>query len=167
MPTAKTRDYTPKELDWEYEVEYLKYSRPSFPIAFASRGEFQAAFDAAPLVTLVDDDLRNVRNSMAYLAKGRNETWLQGTFSHRRDVDRIVRDLREGETAPPILLRDENGLWLMAGQTRLACGLALGIDVPVKVIQLDVFGKADNRPTVDVTLVGFVLNEQCGSFVKS
>lgn len=135
-PSEKMREYTPKELDWEYEVEYKKYSQPVFPNAFHSREDFQKKYDAAPLVALSDTELKSLGNSMAASGLGKNENWVHATFSHRRDSARILKDMKEGRTAPPIVLKHGNKLRLMAGQTRLAAGAALGISVPTKVIDV-------------------------------
>jgi ParB-like chromosome segregation protein Spo0J len=134
--SPKMRDYAPKELDWEYDVEYKKYSRPLFPKAFSSREDFQKKYDAAPTRPLNEQEFRKLGNSMASSGIGKSEDWVHKTFSHRRDSARILKDLKEGETAPPIVLQHGKHLHLMAGQTRLAAGAALGISVPVKVINV-------------------------------
>ena len=145
-PVEKMRDYSPKELDWEYDVEYLKYSKPAFPNAFSSREDFEQKLDAAPLVHLSDEQMRTLGNSMAYQAKNKGEAWLHKTFSHRRDSKRIVDTLKNGETAPPIVLKSGNKLHLMAGQTRLAAGLAIGKQVPAKVIDVTPKRAQDEAP---------------------
>lgn len=135
-PVGKMRDYTPKELDWEHGVEYEKYSKPSFPHAFQDRADFDQKLAAAPLVHLTDEQLHKLGNSMAASGVGRSETWAHRTFGHRRDVKRIVEALKNGKTAPPIVLKSGNHLHLMAGQTRLATGAALGVHVPVKLVDV-------------------------------
>lgn len=130
------RDYTEKELDWEYEREYKVYSKPHFPDAFTSRADFQAKYDAAPLRHLSVEQLRDLGNSMAISGLNRGDDWVHKTFSHRRDSARILGDLSGGKTAPPIVLKRGNRLHLMAGQTRLAAGLSRGISVPVKLINV-------------------------------
>jgi phage-related protein (TIGR01555 family) len=135
-PPEKMRDYTPKELDWEYGTEYLKYSKPRFPDAFASREDFQAKYDAAPVEPLSEKELKQLGNSMAAQGLGQNEKWIHDTFSHRRDSARIIKEMKEGKTAPPIILKKDGKLHLMAGQTRLATGAALGISVPAKIIDV-------------------------------
>jgi hypothetical protein len=130
------RDYTATEMDWEYNVEYLKYSFNGFPNAFASREDFQAQYDAAPCRVLTQAELYALDNSMAYSGYGRSERWVRATFSRRRDVDRVMTQLRSGTYCPPIILERNGRLHLMAGQTRLATGAALGIPVNVKIISV-------------------------------
>lgn len=130
------RDYTTTEMNWEYEVEYKKYSFDRFPTAFASRHDFQAQYDAAQCRPLTDGEFANLGNSMAYSGKGRDEAWVRRTFSHRRDVDRVMTQLRTGEYCPPIILERNGRLHLMAGQTRLATAAALGIVINVKIISV-------------------------------
>lgn len=131
------RDYTTIEMDWEYSVEYLKYSRPSFPNAFASRDDFQVQYDAAPCRPLTLSELRTLGNSMAHSGFGKDEAWVRRTFSHRRDVDRVMSQLRSRTYCPPIILERNGRLHLMAGQTRLATAAALGITINVKIISVN------------------------------
>ena len=130
------RDYAPKELDWEYDREYGVYMKGRFPDAFTSRDDFQAKYDAAPLEHLSIGELRGLGNSMAASGLNKGEKWVHQTFGHRRDATRILKDLKTGKTAPPIVLKANGKLTLMAGQTRLAAGLALGRSVPVKIISV-------------------------------
>lgn len=130
------RDYTPIEMDWEYEVEYRKYSFGRFPTAFASRDDFQTQYDAAPCRELTPDEFVRLGNSMAASGLGKDEEWVRRTFSHRRDVDRVMTQLRTSEYCPPIVLEYRGALHLMAGQTRLATGAALGIPVMCKIISV-------------------------------
>jgi len=130
------RDYTPAEMDWEYTVEYLKYSFNRFPLAFASREDFQAQYDAAQCRQLTLAEFQQLGNSMAASGLGKDEKWVRKTFSHRRDVDRVMTQLRTGEYCPPIILEQNGHLHLMAGQTRLATAAALGIPINVKIISV-------------------------------
>ena len=70
------RAYTATEMDWEYEVEYLKYSFAAFPSAFASRDDFQAQYDAAPCRQLTYKEYVNLGNSMAHSGFGKDEAWV-------------------------------------------------------------------------------------------
>jgi hypothetical protein len=148
-PAEKMRDYTAKELDWEYEVEYLKYSKGAFPDAFTSREDFQTKLDAAPLVYLDQKQMRELGNSMAASGTSKGEQWVHDTFSHRRDSKRIIDEMKNGKTSAPIILKSGNKLRLMAGQTRLATGQALGIQVPAKVIDVTPKNGAQDEATWD------------------
>ena len=139
----KMREYTPKELDWEYGTEYQKYSKSFAPKAFTSREDFQAKYDATPLSHLDQDQFDNLTNTMGLkrMAEG-NYTkeqklkYADEMMSYRRDVKRIADELENGTTAPPIILKKDGQLRLMAGNTRLMTGAALGINVPVKIIDV-------------------------------
>jgi hypothetical protein len=148
-PAEKMRDYTASELDWEYEVEYLKYSKGAFPDAFSSREDFDKKLKAAPLVYLTNDEMDKLGNSMAAAGRGKGEQWVHDTFSHRRDSKRIVDEMKNGKTSAPIILKDGNKMRLMAGQTRLATGQALGIQVPAKVIDVTKPKGAQDEATWD------------------
>lgn len=130
------RNYTTEEMDWEFGVEYRKYSFSRFPTAFASRDDFQTQYDAAVCRRLTTHEFHNLGNSMAAQGVGKDEAWVRHTFSHRRDVDRVMTQLRTGEYCPPIILEHNGHLHLMAGQTRLATAAALGIHINVKIISV-------------------------------
>jgi hypothetical protein len=132
-PHDKMRDYTPKELDWEYHTEYEKYSKPHFPKAFKSREHFQKRYDESPTRHLTDDEHENLDN---YSGDHRDMDEVRRNMGHRRDVDRIAHDLKHGKTAPPIVLRHKNGMHLMAGNTRLSVASAHKKRLPVKVIDV-------------------------------
>lgn len=136
-PFTKMRDYIASEIQWEFDVEYLKYSRPVFPDAFASFGGFLRAYKEAPLAVLTDWQLRNLGNSMAWQGVNRGEWWVHHAFAHRRDTRAILSGIKEGMIPPPIVLQHSGDYFhLMSGQTRLAAGMALGLSVPVKLIQI-------------------------------
>jgi hypothetical protein len=130
------REYTPTEFDWEYDVEYLKYSYSRFPTAFASRDDFQTQYDAAECRELTGEEFVRLGNSMAACGLGKDEKWVRNTFSHRRDVDRVMTQLRDDDYCAPIILAQGGRLHLMAGQTRLATAAALGIAIKVKIIDV-------------------------------
>lgn len=147
-PIGKMRDYTAKELDWEYGTEYQKYSKSFAPKAFSSREDFQKKFDAAPLRHLTHGEYHSLQNTsgLSSIANsgntlGEKEADVRKIIGARRDVGRIMTDLDEGRTAPPIVLKKGGTLRLMAGNTRLISSAARELNLPVKVI--DVTEKKD------------------------
>lgn len=141
--TEKMREYTPKELDWEFKTEYGKYSKSFAPNAFKSREDFQAKYDATPLTHLDQTQLDNLTNTMGLkgMAEGKYTkeqklAYADELMGYRRDVKRIADELENGKTAPPIILKKDDQLRLMAGNTRLMTGAALGLNVPVKIIDV-------------------------------
>jgi len=172
-PLEKMREYTPKELDWEYGTEYLKYSKSFAPNAFKSREDFQQKYDAAPLRHLSDDEYHSLENTMGATGFIRSkaspaekeEQVREIVGEHRRDVGAVLKAIDEGETAPPIVLKKGNRLRLMAGNTRIMSAAARGLNMPVKVI--DVGGKQ----AADVALDGWYCispkGEPVGPFTSS
>lgn len=151
-PTDKMREYTPKELDWEYGTEYKKYSKSFAPTAFTSREDFQDKYDATPLTHMSQEQYDKLGNTlgMQSLAKTdkytseQKEKYLHELMGHRRDVGRVVKNLKEGKTAPPIILKKGGQLRLMAGNTRLMSAAALGLNIPVKIMDV-----TDKKPAQD------------------
>lgn len=145
LPEQKMREYTPKELDWEYNTEYGKYAKSEFPDAFASRQDFQAKYDGAPLRHLTQKELHGLGYSTVggiLKHQGTKEEKVQAVLDQigsRRDVPAIMKAIEEGQTAPPIVLKHEGGLRLLGGNTRLLSAAALGKSLPVKVIDVRKF----------------------------
>lgn len=143
-PLHKMRDYTPKELDWEHDVEYRKYSRPHFPKAFKDRKEFDEHYAKAPLTHLSHEQFSQVGNSTHHSfwdkeGKSSKEKMVEKahrTFGHRRDVHRIIKQIHDGDVAPPIVLKHSGGYHMMAGNTRLSTAAAMGHNLPVKLIDI-------------------------------
>jgi hypothetical protein len=143
-PVEKMRDYTPKELDWEYEVEYKKYSSHFAPGAFKDRKDFQKQYDAAPLKHLSAQELEELSNTMGLVhfikdegSKEEKEARVKEVIGeHRRDVNAVLKAIDEGQTAPPIILKKGDRLRLMAGNTRLMAAAARGLNMPAKVIDV-------------------------------
>lgn len=133
------REYTPKELDWEYHREYEKYTKPVFPHAFKSREHFQQEYDKAPLTHLTHHELKHLDYSTAGSVldhKGHKMNYVRNVIGTRRDVNRIESDFIHGSTAPPIVLKHSRGLRIMSGNTRLMVGAAYNSSVPVKLIDI-------------------------------
>jgi hypothetical protein len=160
LDLSSMREYTPKELDWEYEREYKVYMKGRFPDAFTSREDFQKKYDASLLRHLTIEELQGLHNSMAASGMGKDEKWVHSTFGHRRDTKRILAALTSGQTAPPIVLQSGNKLTLMAGQTRIAAGLAVGKIVPVKVINVTKKTAKDSEVTTMQMIDRLVVDEK-------
>ena len=93
---------------------------------FDSMEEFQQALDQAPIVKI--DQLSDVNN----LTKNRSLDDIKqmvGGYQMPRDVDRIVQGYENNVPLPlPIILKGNDGLWIMAGNTRQSTARVLGID---------------------------------------
>ena len=133
---------TKSGMDWEYDREYKRYTKPLFPKAFKSREHFQQEYDKTPLTHMSHSEAMNLGNSdLGYVRSHRGSqkqktNLVRHIIGDRRDVDRIWDTLHNGKTSPPIVLKHDNGLHLMAGNTRLIAGAAHNINVPVKMIDI-------------------------------
>jgi hypothetical protein len=124
------REYTPSELDWEYEREYLVYSCSRFPGLFVSREDFQRKLDAAPIIAY-NRDLRLANFSGPYNTLDE----VVAAHSHRRDVARIAGGIRSGTLPPPILIcYAPQRYYVMSGNTRLSVASAVELPLECKVI---------------------------------
>jgi hypothetical protein len=92
---------------------------------FDSMEQFQQALYQADIVNI--DTLGNVNN----LTKNRTLDDIKhmvGGYQMPRDVDRIVQGYENNVPLPlPIILKGNDGLWIMAGNTRQSTARVLGI----------------------------------------
>ncbi len=134
-PMSGMREYREDEFPWEYR-EYTEYAKSYFPHAFSSLEDFKAQYDAAPLVHLPEDVIKDMNNATAgsYFNKGLRYAW-SGFAAHRR-VDRIVRQINEGQLPPPIALKYGDRYRILGGNTRMGVGAAMGYNLPMKVIDI-------------------------------
>lgn len=145
MKPEQMREYSPSELDWEYEKEVLEYAPQFVRDAFADRTDFQRQYDMAPLRVLSQKELKNLEYATIGGLLGPNQTVadkVQKVFDaagHRRDVPKIMETIRSGQTAPPIVVKHDDGMRILGGNTRLMSALALGKNMPVKVIDIRSF----------------------------
>lgn len=137
---AKMRSYTNDEFPWEYR-EYTNYAQGSFPHAFKSYEDFTQKYNDSPLVHLKPHEIKNLGYSTAssYLTDEPVSSKVHDAhleFEHRRDLNRIHKELHYGQMAPPIVLKHSKGLRILGGNTRLAYGLANNKNIPVKLIDI-------------------------------
>ncbi len=152
-PEQTIREYSPEELDWEYNTEYGKYAKSLFPDAFKDRADFQRQYDAAPLRHLTDKELKGLEYATisGVMSKGlkgtpEGERYVMDQVGHRRDVPKIMEALKSGRTAPPIVLRHDEGMRILGGNTRMMSAIALGKNIPVKVIDIRSFPRRGSHP---------------------
>lgn len=152
-PEQTIREYSPEELDWEYNNEYGKYAKELFPDAFKSREDFQRQYDVAPLRHLTDKELKGLEYATisGVMSKGlkgtpEGERYVMDQVGHRRDVPKIMEGLKNGRTAPPIVLRHDEGMRILGGNTRMMSAIALGKNIPVKVIDIRSFPRKGSHP---------------------
>jgi hypothetical protein len=115
-------EYKKKETSkWQSRSQRIGSRWPMFD----TLEDFQQALDQAPIVNI--DKLGPVNN----LTKNRSLDDIKdmvGSYQMPRDVDRIVQGYENNVPLPlPIILKGNNGLWIMAGNTRQSTARVLGV----------------------------------------
>lgn len=106
-----------------------------FPI-FDTFEDFHAALRSAPVITLTKEHDRRVMNRSHTSSLDGLKSLVSG-YNMPRDVDRIVQGYQSNAPMPyPIILKGNNGEWIMAGNTRLDTAFILGV-IP-EVLYVDV-----------------------------
>ena len=146
MPAGKMTDEGDKGLEWEFKKEYHQYGGHAWVQGkggntIKDQADFNQRYKEAPLTYLSDDEYDNLGYTTVNMKKlpTFNEVNAHsGTYGigHRRDPKAIRDRFFNGVTTPPIVLKSGNTLRLMAGQSRIWTGLASGIRVPVKIIDV-------------------------------
>lgn len=126
-------EYKKKEMSkWKSRANRMGFR---FPI-FETFDDFKLALQNAEVVDLtrqMDNRIQN-RSQSSSIESLKS---LVGTYVRPRDVDRIVQGLMSGARLPmPIVLKGTNGMWIMAGNTRLDSAFIL--NKKPKVLMVDV-----------------------------
>jgi hypothetical protein len=132
----KMADEGDKGLQWEYEKEYIQYGGKGWAPGIQNQEHFNKLYKAAPLTYLNDSEY----DTLGYTSVNtkRLPTFndvAPGLKQRKRDPEGIRERMRTGVTTPPIVLRKNGKLRLMAGQSRIFVGLASGFRVPVKILE--------------------------------
>ena len=119
---ADFQEYKQKEQSkWKQRAEWIQARWPLFP----DIQEFRQALSAAPIVDV--DSLRSVQN----LTKNRNIEDIKdmvSSYAWPRDVARIQQGYQENHKMPlPIIIKGQQGMWIMAGNTRQSVARVMGI----------------------------------------
>ena len=126
--------YTPQSLqsDWnEYEhKQHSKWHKRAETIGarwplFVNLDQFKHALDHAEAVNI--DSLDQYVNNLTVNDDIDDIKDMVGQYQQPRDVDRIVQGMHKGTVLPmPIILQGNDGLWIMAGNTRQSVSRVLG-----------------------------------------
>jgi hypothetical protein len=119
---ADFQEYKQKEQSkWKQRAEWIQARWP----LFQDIQEFRQALSAAPIVDV--DSLRSVQN----LTKNRNIEDIKdmvSSYAWPRDVARIQQGYQENHKMPlPIIIKGQQGMWIMAGNTRQSVARVMGI----------------------------------------
>ena len=119
---ADFQEYKQKEQrKWKQRAELIQARWP----LFQDIQEFRQALSSAPVVDV--DSLRSVQN----LTKNRSIADIKdmvSSYAWPRDVARIQQGYQENHKMPlPIIIKGQQGMWIMAGNTRQSVARVLGI----------------------------------------
>jgi hypothetical protein len=119
---ADFQEYKQKEQrKWKQRAELIQARWP----LFQDIQEFRQALSSAPIVDV--DSLRSVQN----ITKNRSITDIKdmvSSYAWPRDVARIQQGYQENHKMPlPIIIKGQQGMWIMAGNTRQSVARVLGI----------------------------------------
>jgi ribosomal protein S18 acetylase RimI-like enzyme len=128
--------YTPQSIEADYQ-EYRsklnsKWHKRAQDIGarwplFSSMQDFKHALDHAVVVKI--DQLDQYVNNLTMNDDLEDIKAMVSNYQQPRDVDRIVQAMQNGVLLPlPIILQGEDGLWIMAGNTRQAVSRVLGYE---------------------------------------
>lgn len=124
-------------LKWEYEKEYLKYAQSAIPDAFSNQADFNEQYRKAPLQYLDNDRLAKASYTSFDPLHPPTLEEVRKQIGHRRDVSKIKESILSGTVTPPIFTERDGKLRILAGNSRLGVSLAMGLKIPVKVINVD------------------------------
>jgi hypothetical protein len=119
---ADFQEYKQKEQrKWKHRAEMIQARWP----LFQDIQEFRHALSSAPIVDV--DSLRSVQN----ITKNRNIEDIKdmvSSYAWPRDVARIQQGYQGNHKMPlPIIIKGQQGMWIMAGNTRQSVARVLGI----------------------------------------
>jgi hypothetical protein len=119
---ADFQEYKQKEQrKWKQRAELIQARWP----LFQDIQEFRQALSSAPVVDV--DSLRSVQN----LTKNRSIADIKdmvSSYAWPRDVARIQQGYQENHKMPlPIIIKGQQGMWIMAGNTRQSVARVMGI----------------------------------------
>jgi hypothetical protein len=119
---ADFQEYKQKEQrKWKQRAELIQARWP----LFQDIQEFRQALSSAPVVDV--DSLRSVQN----ITKNRSIADIKdmvSSYAWPRDVARIQQGYQENHKMPlPIIIKGQQGMWIMAGNTRQSVARVLGI----------------------------------------
>lgn len=140
MPNAETMkadfdEYKKKETrKWQARSESMGFR---FPI-FDTFEDFKEAIRGAHIVTVSKSFDNRVQNRSKTTSISSLKA-LVNSYSRPRDVDRIIDGFRSNAKMPyPIILKGSQGMWIMAGNTRLDTANILKITPKALLIDVSV-----------------------------
>ena len=136
------RPYTQDELEKEVdEYHDNPHTKSKLPGMWKDNDDGWADIKAAPYEFPSEAELNSLENSdvssiLDLPHEDRMERAIELSKEYGRDYKRIINGLKRNERIPaPIVVRDKVGrLYLLGGNTRLMLGVAMGKNLPIKII---------------------------------
>ncbi len=137
------RPYTQAELEKEVDEYHANdYTKKKLPRMWKDKDDGYADIKGALYEFPSEEEIRSLENSDAgdilnTAPEDRMEKANKLSKEYGKDYKRIIDGLKKGEKIPaPIVVKDKtNRLYLLGGNSRLMLGIAMGKNLPIKIIK--------------------------------
>ena len=137
------RPYTQAELEKEVDEYHANdYTKKKLPRMWKDKDDGYADIKGALYEFPSEEEIRSLENSDAgdilnTAPEDRMEKAIKLSKEYGKDYKRIIDGLKKGEKIPaPIVVKDKtNRLYLLGGNSRLMLGIAMGKNLPIKIIK--------------------------------
>ena len=137
------RPYKQSELEQEVEEYHSnEYTKRRLPRMWKDKDDGYADIKGALYEFPSEEEIRSLENSDAgdilnTAPEDRMEKAIKLSKEYGKDYKRIIDGLKKGEKIPaPIVVKDKtNRLYLLGGNSRLMLGIAMGKNLPIKIIK--------------------------------
>ena len=137
------RPYTQAELEKEVDEYHANdYTKKKLPRMWKDKDDGYADIKGALYEFPSEEEIRSLENSDAgdilnTAPEDRMEKAIKLSKEYGKDYKRIIDGLNKGEKIPaPIVVKDKtNRLYLLGGNSRLMLGIAMGKNLPIKIIK--------------------------------
>ena len=134
------RPYKHDEIEEEID-EYFRndYTQSKLPKMWKDRDDGRSDIKTAPYEFFDETELRAISNtdvSEILDSENKMERAIELAKEYGKDYKRIIGGIKKKvEFPPPLVVKDSKGtLYLLGGNSRLMLGVAMGYNLPVKVI---------------------------------
>jgi len=134
------RPYKHDEIEEEID-EYFRndYTQSKLPKMWKDRDDGRSDIKTAPYEFFDETELRAISNtdvSEILDSENKMERAIELAKEYGKDYKRIIDGIKKKvEFPPPLVVKDSKGtLYLLGGNSRLMLGVAMGYNLPVKVI---------------------------------
>tara|TARA_A100001201_G_scaffold48974_1_gene48742 strand:+ start:218 stop:1060 length:843 start_codon:yes stop_codon:yes gene_type:complete len=137
------RPYTQDELDKEVDEYHANsYTKRRLPKLWKDKDDGWADIKGALYEFPSEEEIKSLENSDAgdilnLPPEDRMERAIELSKQYGKDYKRVIDGLKKNQKIPaPIVVKDSTGrLYLIGGNTRLMIGIAMGLNLPIKVIK--------------------------------